>query len=296
VSYVTLALCAYALFALTNVVDKVVLGPRRVDPIGYLLASAIWSPLALVLIPWAKLTPPGAPRVVAGLAAGACFFLMLVAYFNAAQREEITRVAPLWEMAPIFAWILARLTLDERLSATGGIAFALLIFGGLLLSARRPRDLLVPSTALLLMIPATALWAAHNVLAGVLLRGYDPLAGYLIVRCGMLLMAAASLAVPRARRGLRETLRQPAGTHLLIGFTVVLSIFGFVLLMHAIQRGPVSIVTALGGSAGLFVLGYVAILNFFRPGWIEETGTRGVIAQKITGTLLLALGIGLLRS
>lgn len=294
-SYVTLALCAYALFALTNVLDKVVLGPRRIDPIGYLLASVVWSPLVLILLPWADLAPPGASRLAAGLAAGACFFLMLIAYFLAARREEITRVAPLWELAPIFAWILARVTLGERLSTAGAVAFALLIFGGLLLSARRPRDLLVPSAALLLMIPAAALWASHNVLAGLVLRGYDPIAGYLIIRCGMILTAVASLALPAARRGLRETLRAPAGTQGIIGFTVALSIAGFVLLLYAIQRGPVSIVTALGGAAGLFVLAYVAVLNFFRPGWIEETGTPGVIAQKVAGTLCLAFGIWLLR-
>ncbi len=295
-SYVTLALCAYAVFALTNVLDKVVLGPRRIDPLGYLLASVVWSPLALLLVPWADFTLPGASRLAAGLAAGACFFLMLIAYLMAARREEITRVAPLWEMAPIFAWILARVTLGERLSTTGAIAFSFLIFGGLLLSARRPRDLLVPSTALLLMIPATALWASHNVLAGVVLRGYDPIAGYLIIRCGMILTALVSLAVPAARRRLRETLRAPAGTQGIIGLTVALSVAGFVLLLYAIQRGPVSIVTALGGVAGLFVLAYVAILNFFRPGWIEETGTPGVIAQKAVGTLCLAFGIWLLRA
>jgi len=293
-SYVALALCAYGLFAFTNVLDKVVLGPRRVDPIGYLLASAVWSPFALILIPWANLTPPGVPRLAAALAAGACFFLMLIAYFLAAQREEITRVAPLWELAPIFAWILARVTLGERLSTTGAVAFALLIFGGLLLSARRPRDLFVPSTALLLMIPATALWASHNVLAGVVLRGYDPLAAYLLVRCGMVLTAAASLAVPRARRGLRSTLAEPMGTQLLIGFTVVLSIMGFVLLMHAIKQGPVSIVTALNGSAGVFVLLYAVILNRIRPGWLEETATRGALAQKAVGILFLGAGIAIL--
>jgi drug/metabolite transporter (DMT)-like permease len=294
-SYVALAICAYAIFAFTNVLDKVVLGPRRIDPIGYLLTSAAWSPLALVLLPWAHVTPPGAPRIAAGLAAGACFFLMLIAYFLAAQREEITRVAPLWQMAPIFAWILARVTLGEQLSTSGAIAFALLISGGLLLSARRPRDLFVPSTALLLMIPATALWASHNVLAGVVLRGYDPLAGYLLVRCGMVLAAALALAVPRARRGLRETLRAPAATRALIAITVALSITGFVLLMYAIQRGPVSIVTALSGVSGFFVLAFITILNFFRPGWIEETGTPGAMVQKAAGTLCLAMGIWLLR-
>ena len=293
-SYVALALCAYAVFAFTNVLDKVVLGPRRIDPLGYLLVSAAWSPLVLVLLPWARVTPPGAPRVAAGLAAGACFFMMLIAYFLAARREEITRVAPLWQMAPIFAWILARVTLGERLSTGGAIAFSLLIFGGLLLSARRPRELLVPSAALLLMIPATALWASHNVLAGVVLRGYDPLAGYLLVRCGMVLTALAALSVPRARRGLRETLRAPAGTQAIIGLTVALSIGGFALLMHAIQRGPVSIVTALSGASGLFVLGCVTVLNFFRPGWIEDVATPGVLAQKITGAICLAAGVAIL--
>jgi len=84
------------------------------------------------------------------------------------------------------------------------------------------------------------------------------------------------------------------GTQFLIGFTVVLSIMGFVLLMHAIKQGPVSIVTALNGSAGVFVLLYAVILNRIRPGWLEEAATRGVIVQKAVGILFLAAGIAIL--
>jgi hypothetical protein len=110
----------------------------------------------------------------------------------------------------------------------------------------------------------------------------------------MVLTALAALSVPRARRGLRETLRAPAGTQAIIGLTVALSIGGFALLMHAIQRGPVSIVTALSGASGLFVLGCVTVLNFFRPGWIEDVATPGVLAQKITGAICLAAGVAIL--
>jgi drug/metabolite transporter (DMT)-like permease len=294
-SYITLALAAYALFALTNVLDKVVLGPRGVNPSGYLLMSVLWSPLALLLLPFADLEPPGAARLAGALLAGACFFLTLVAYFRAAEREEITRVAPLWQLAPIFVWILAYLMLDERLSRTGASAFALLIFGGLLLAARRPRDLLVPSSAMLLMIPATALWAAHNVLASSVLRGYDPLAAYVLIRAGMVGAAAVALAAPGERRALRSVLRAPAGTHALIAVTVMLSIGGFVLIMHALKLGPVSLVSALAGTGGLFVLVFAAVLARARPGLLEEVTSPGILLQKLAGTLCLAGGVALLR-
>ena len=139
-SYVTFAFIAYALFALTNVLDKVVLGHRRVDPLGYVLVSATWSPLVLLTLPFATLDPPGFPRMLAAIAAGACFFWMLFPYFKAAEREAITRGAPLWELAPIFAWILARFTLGDELGASGGLAFSRCPFPvSRLPTSRRPR-------------------------------------------------------------------------------------------------------------------------------------------------------------
>ena len=207
-TYVTFSLIAYALFALTNVLDKVVLGHRRVDPLGYVLVSTAWSPLALLALPFATLDPPGLTRTIAALCAGACFFWMLFPYFKAAEREEITRVAPLWELAPIFAWVLARLTLGEQLGPNGGLAFVLLVLGGLLLAARHPRDLIGPSSAMLLMILATGMLAVHNTLAAVVVRGYDPFAGYLLVRCGMVLAAGLALLRENPRARLRATLTE----------------------------------------------------------------------------------------
>ena len=61
-SYIALSLLAYAIFAATNVLDKVVLGPRRVDPLGYLLYSAACSPLVLMTVPFARLQAPGTAR------------------------------------------------------------------------------------------------------------------------------------------------------------------------------------------------------------------------------------------
>ncbi len=294
-SYVTFAFIAYALFAFTNVLDKVVLGHRRVDPLGYVLVSAAWSPLVLLTLPFARLDPPGLPRMLAAIAAGACFFWMLFPYFKAAERDEITRVAPLWELAPIFVWILARLTLGEELGASGGLAFSLLVVGGLLLAARRPRDLIVPSRTMLLMILATSLLAAHNTLAAIVVRGFDPVGGYLLIRSGMVLAAATALLRKNPRARLRATLRDHTlGTHVIIASTVLLSVSGFLFLMRSLQEGPVAIVSALSGVGGIFVLGFTMIVARIRPGLLVEETSRGILLQKLIALVLLGLGVALL--
>lgn len=294
--YVAFSLIAYALFALTNVLDKVVLGHRRVDPLGYVLMSAAWSPLALLVLPFATLQSPGLPRMIAALIAGACFFWMLFPYFKAAEREEITRVAPLWELAPIFAWALARLTLGEQLGPNGALAFVLLVLGGLLLAARHPRDLIIPSSAMLLMILATGMLAVHNTLAALVVRGYDAAGGYLLIRCGMALAAALALLRKNPRARLRETLANHSlGTHAIIASTVVLSVTGFLFLMRALQGGPVAIVSALSGVGGVFVFLFVWIFNVARPGMIVEESAAGVLAQKLIAVFLLGAGLALLN-
>lgn len=295
-TYIGLSLIAYALFALTNVLDKIVLGHRRVDPLGYLLTSALWSPIVLLALPFAVFTAPGTPRLGFAIGAGAAFFWMLFPYFRAVEREDITRVAPLWQITPIFVWLIARVMLREQLTPGQAAAFALLVGGGLLLAARRPRDLVVPSAALLLMLVADLLLAANNILSAMVVRGYDSIAGYLLIRCGMVAAAGAALLAPGPRRRLAATLRgHGAGTHLIIGTTVCLSVSGFLFLTRALQSGPVAVVAALSGVGGFFVLLFSAILARLRPGLIVEQTSRAIVLQKIAAIALLAAGLWLLN-
>lgn len=295
-TYITLSLIAYALFAFTNVLDKVVLGHRRVDPLGYLLVSACWSPIVLLALPFAEPSAPGMARTLHALAAGAAFFWMLFPYFRAVEREDITRVAPLWQITPIFVWVMARITLGEELSMGQAGAFALLVMGGLLLAARRPRDLVVPSSALLLMLLADLLLAANNTLSAMVVRGYDSIAGYLLIRGGMVAAAGMALMAGGPRRQLRATLRgHDLGTHLIIGTTVLLSISGFLFLTRALQTGPVAVVAALSGVGGFFLLLFAALVARLRPGLIVEQTTRAIVLQKIAAIALLAAGLWLLN-
>jgi hypothetical protein len=78
--------------------------------------------------------------------------------------------------------------------------------------------------------------------------------------------------------------------------TVVLSVSGFFFFISALERGPVTIVSALGGFSGLFILGFVLLFNLVSPGMLIEESSPRILFQKFLAILLLALGLLVLNA
>ena len=115
-TWFTLSLLAAFLWAIVSAVDKLVLVHWRVKPalmtfsaesIGLIAACGIWLTIGL-----SEMSYTG---IGLALCAGVFKTLLVLFYFLAMAREEVSRVVTLISLAPLFILLSARFVLHESL-------------------------------------------------------------------------------------------------------------------------------------------------------------------------------------
>src|SRR6185436_979833 len=116
-SWVILSLLAAICWAVVNVNDKYILSglniPARVAMIGTGVVGLI-SAFVVAIVKGVVLLPLWNASL--GLLAGVCFMLMIIFYLEAAKREEISRIIPLFNLSPLFILFFAYFFLKEALT------------------------------------------------------------------------------------------------------------------------------------------------------------------------------------
>ena len=119
----------------------------------------------------------------------------------------------------------------------------------------------------------------------ILLRG-----GYFIV-----FVIVLTLLSKKVRKKTKEDLRQLNKRKLfLVYLCEITGLTGFIFSYLAIQRAPVSLVTLVHGTEGLFVLGLAVLLSVFIPKILKEEIDKKTIILKIVSALLMIGGLYLI--
>jgi hypothetical protein len=92
---------------------------------------------------------------------------------------------------------------------------------------------------------------------------------------------------PAALRGLGGFLKQPKRAPWLILAEGVMPFNGHLLITYAIGKGPIALVSALGGARPIFVFSMTAIGARFAPGLIYEKFTRADMALKLVSATMV---------
>jgi drug/metabolite transporter (DMT)-like permease len=212
------------------------------------------------------------------------------------QTREVSRVIPVTHTHPVFVAILAVLFLGETLAYLEWIAFMAVVLGAILISIQRgahgsgagfPGSLILPLIASFLLATAnvTSKYALEHV------------SYWNMLAFGSLLMAFIFLSVslrPLPFRQLR-TMRRPVLAVGLLVLTNALVLVSMFLMFWAIQRGPVSLVSAIEGARPAFVFVYVLILSRISHVLLEQRMGRQTIAMRLVAIAMIVGGITLIH-
>ena len=107
-----------------------------------LLLTAFLPLLTLPLIALYEpaLASPGIGSIALIVVAGILYMGAMLLYLRALQSEEASVVAPFFQSAPLFGYVLAYLVLGETLSAQQMAGGVMIIFGTLIVSIRFGRN------------------------------------------------------------------------------------------------------------------------------------------------------------
>jgi drug/metabolite transporter (DMT)-like permease len=322
--YLFAAIISYLLNAGVYVADKFLLSKQVHSSIVYAFYVGIWSIGNFVLLIFAPFVPNWF-QLSLDLLAGLLFLFTLVFWYKALHQSEATRVVPIvGALTPVFSFIFSYLFLGATLSLREGIAFIVLIAGGILISVKRTRIYIFAETierlkgiwgnalggisvqfrpARRLLINSTvsaACFAAYYVFIKYIYGHTDqPFIGAFVwSRLGSFIGVLAMLLIPEWRRMISSTRtsehRSKAQLAFFLGVRLAAAA-AFIMLNWAVSLSEnVSLINALQGVQYVFLLVLVVLLAHKYPKFMAEEVGRGVMLQKTLGAVLVGLGLYLL--
>lgn len=307
-NWFVVALVAYFLLAIANLIDKFlvekVLGSAR----AYTFIACILGASVFLLAPW-FLSWPGWGGLFLDLGLGILFALALLLLYASLRRGEASRaLVIIGGSTPIFSLPLSFWVLGDSLSNNQIIAIFFLIAGvtivALLPGRRRDFwDKLFSSlnlkqnyslTSILLALGSGLAYSLFFVGSKFAYQSQPFLSTFLWTRLGAAFAVMFILLSPRARREIKALFtRSPKrgqNQGLVVG-NQVLGSLGFILQNYAVYLGPVAIVNALQGVQYAWIIVLGVIVSLAAPKILKEDISWPAITQKLFAIGAISIGL-----
>jgi transporter family protein len=281
---------ATMLFAILNILDKFVLSKWVKNALVPVLVAGIIELLSVFLIflfhgfSFLSLT-----NIAWAFVAGIFYVVTLVSYYKAAQIEEISRVAPLYNIAPLFTLILAAIFLGEIFSPFKYLGILLLISGAIMISLRSLKIIKLNNAFWLMLLAALSIGVGNVIIKYLLsyadfwtIFGYERL-GEIFALLPIIYVSFPDLFATVKKYGMK--------TVGLMSIGAAVNLIGLLLVTIATSVGYVTLVSALSGVQPFFVLLFAIILSVFFPRILKEEVGKSVIAIKILAIILIFVGV-----
>ena len=298
-SWLLFAFSGPVLWAISTHLDKYLVERyfKENDVAVLLLFTAF---IGVLVLPFIALHAPAVARLDAGSIAlvmfsGVLYMGGLLFYLRALQSEEASVVAPFFQAAPLFGYVLAYLALGETLSTRQMIGGALIVVGTLVVSLRFDRAIGVFKLRLATLMLACGLAMA---MSGTIFKIFAIKVEFWVTSfwlfVGEAIFGAVMLAVGSYRRQLTAVLRANMVALLAIGGSnELINLGGTLGSRFALTLAPLSLVQAIGSTTTLFVFVFGIVLSLLFPQLLRETLSFGELAQKGAAALLVAVGVAL---
>jgi transporter family protein len=295
IGWVLPALANPMVYAMVTIGDKRVISTLRLN-LGsfYLFVGSTQLFICAVILLVAGWPAAPVTALLASCGGGFLWGAGLMLMFFVLQREEVSRVTPVWQSSPVFVAVFAVIFLGESLAWYGWLAILLVVTGavavsidlgrsGLAAFAVRPTFFLLLAGAIVIAVAQMLLKVSSDELGvwhNMAYRG-----------AGLFTSLAGPWAQPRYFRQLAQWLSTPANAMSVVLTESIGPFIGNLLLLSAIASGPVSLVSALLGTRPVWVLGLTLLLGIFAKQFISESIRGRELLLKLVATLAVVAGI-----
>ena len=230
--------------------------------------------------------------LLGGILTGSVTFFSLTAMLLALKRAQVSRVIPIWHMAPLMVAPMAAIFLSEKLSFLDVSAILLAVSGAALVTWQRGSGdgIFGSPFALLMAFAGAALMAVAFILSKYFLEegGYWKFFGAFRLGWAPLMLAAGLL--PKNRwKGLPLITQRQFGRHFVL--LMAMASLSFLVRFAAIDKGPVSLVAAIGSLQPLLVFFYAYGLATVFPANFSDWITKRTISTQVAGTVAISAGV-----
>ena len=219
----------------------------------------------------------------------------LIFMFWMLKREDPSRVIPAMQTSPIYVALLAWIIFGESLSAWHWLAVMLAVGGSILASvtvgSAGSSGRLVFQPLFLLLAAGALLMASSQLITKAIIDDLSTLHIVSIRGLGLFTVMAIVFARPDALRTLGKFLRQPKKAPWIIVAEGVMPFAGHLLITYAIGKGPVALVSALGGARPIFVFSLTALGTWLAPKLVFEKFTRVTMLLKLLSASMVVAAV-----
>ncbi len=291
--WVYFALIAQFIWAVCSLIDKFVISKGHIkSPFTYIVLNGLMNVLLVFFLPFFKIEPLKLSDFLIVVLAALLALTSVFIYYKAVWHDEISRIVMLYQLGPIFVFVLSLIFLGEFLTKNLFIGFLLLICASVLVSYKREGGSIRLSKAFYPMLAATILGSAAFVMAKHIYTATGFWNAFIWFRLSAF-SALLVLLVPSVRKEFFETFRaMKSKIKGLLIFKMAIDFSAFIFAGYALMSGPASLVSALNTSAlPLFVFALALLASIYLPQIIKERIDKKAVFAKIVSIALITAGI-----
>jgi uncharacterized membrane protein len=301
VNWLFFSLISYFLGALAVVLDKFLLGSKRISsPPVYTFYIALLGLITIFLFPY-YFYIPSIPQIILSIISGSLFTFGILALYFAIQKGEASRVTPvIGAVAPLLVYFISFFLGGASLGAPQAMGIWLLIFGGLLISFDLPLNISKKKfvAGFYPALAAGVLLAISSIIYKYVYAEQSFINGFIWTRIGAFFGVAALFLVPCWRKDIvksvanfRKPKKQSLNTGALFVTNKIIGGTSSILFHYAIALGSVTLVNSLVSVQYVFVLMLAVIFSRWYPFIFREKLYFWDWAQKIAAIACIALGV-----
>lgn len=289
--WLALSILSSVFFALSNVIDKQIVGRYLRDPKACVFLAVCFDTIYALLIAVATgfvLQP--SRYFLAALLSGIVYVVEVMIYFFSIKHENVSMVIAILMSSPLYTLLLAVLFLGERVTVAQAAGILLVVAGSMVVSVRKGEGrhtvsgMLLPSVVASFLLGASAVLVKYSLAS---LSFYDSV----VARQIGSFLAVLPIGIILVMRQSGGQFRNPKPV-LFSGASEAVFMVGMMVFTLASSLGPISLVSAAGAVQPLFVLFWIFLLGK-RHLSAHETGIENMKPVAL-GTILIMGGIYLI--
>lgn len=287
---------AYLLWAVTSLVDKVLLNKKFKKPLVYAVVGTLFQIVVYVSLAFQDFSLPPTDITLLGLLGGSMSLLSLSIFFKALSLDDASTVIPLLAITPVYVLLFSFLFLGHQPSHNELLAFTFFLLGGILLALQNSTLKKINlSPAFAWSTFASWLFAIQYTLWGYVFERVDKFDGYILIRSGAIVTALVLLMIPMIKREASKIIRSSKKLLPILFVNVCIALVGQFYLNAAISEGKVALVNAAQSIQHVSVFLFGLILSRYLPKLIKENTSRTVVLRKITALVCISIAVAVIN-
>jgi uncharacterized membrane protein len=292
-NWIFFVIIAQFIWGITCLIDKFIISKGHIkNPWVFIVVNGLTNILLIFILPFASLSKISYFDFFITLAGSLASLFSIVLYYKAVGCDEISRVAILFQLNPVFTFFLSGIFFGETLTGKNFAGFCLLLGAGLLVSYKQSHGSFRLSKSFFYMLASGFFVAIAYLSAGYILKVTSFWNAFLWMRITGLAILFV-LLVPAIRIDFMKTFRKMGSfPKSLVIIKMPLDFLAGISIDLGILAGPLILVSAMGSStAPLFVFILALLVSIFLPNIIKEDIDKKTILIKAAAILLVIAGI-----